>query len=326
MTASQLTDQLVSTVSAHGDRGDSPCDEADHVRGPLRALGGGQLEGHGGRLQPGPHRLARADDARAAPRRAVALLAVLPRRGHRRRHAVAVHRRRAARGAEVLPRDPAGRRGAPLGLLQALHARGRRARRRDDRRDAARDDARADLGAPQDVRPPRGDGAAARRPSRTTGACSPRRSTLYHIIDRGRPGPVRASTRSSARSSELDLLPGFQRGHAQRLARRAAPHRVRRAAARRPLRRGPRGHPGRDHRRVPRGAAVVDVRRGDPGLGPRRTRRSLGYDARGPLRGGRADAGGAPARDRPAARRDHATSRCRSTCRRASAASAASSS
>ena len=58
--------------------------------------------------------------------RAVALHALLPRRGRGHRRALALHRRRAARGAEVLPRHPAGRRGAPRGLLQALHGRGRR--------------------------------------------------------------------------------------------------------------------------------------------------------------------------------------------------------
>ena len=42
------------------------------------------------------------------------------------------------RGAEVLPHDPAGRRGAPRGLLQALHAGGVRHRRRLGRRAACR--------------------------------------------------------------------------------------------------------------------------------------------------------------------------------------------
>ena len=78
---------------------------------------------------------------------AVALHAVLPRRGLRRRQPVAVHRRRAAGGAEVLPRDAAGRRGAPRGLLSPLHARGRRRRRRLAGRRAARHEPGADAGA-----------------------------------------------------------------------------------------------------------------------------------------------------------------------------------
>src|SRR5205823_4777514 len=77
-------------------------------------------------LLPGHRRLEREDVARAAPQRALALHALLPRRGLRRRQLVALHRRGAAGGAEVLPDDPAGRRGAPRGVLPPLHARGRR--------------------------------------------------------------------------------------------------------------------------------------------------------------------------------------------------------
>ncbi len=64
-----------------------------------------------------------------APGGAVELRAVLLGRGRRRRQPLALHRRGAARGAEVLPHDPAGRRGAPRCVLQALHAGGVRHRR-----------------------------------------------------------------------------------------------------------------------------------------------------------------------------------------------------
>ena len=59
------------------------------------------------------------------------------------RRPLALHRRRAARGAEVLPRHPAGRRGAPRRLLRALHARGRRRRRRTDAADGSRRSSRS---------------------------------------------------------------------------------------------------------------------------------------------------------------------------------------
>src|SRR5262249_28863321 len=100
------------------------CDRRDLVRRPLRAMGAEQLAGHRARLHAGRDRLARAADRAAAPLRALAVRAVLPRRGLGRRQPLALHRRGTARGAEVLPHHPAGRRGAPRDLLQALHARG----------------------------------------------------------------------------------------------------------------------------------------------------------------------------------------------------------
>ena len=78
--------------------------------------------------------------------RALELLALLLGRGRGGRRALAVHRRRAARGAEVLPRHPAGGRGPPRRLLQALHVRGR-GHRRHHRRGAGGDPARSSPGA-----------------------------------------------------------------------------------------------------------------------------------------------------------------------------------
>ena len=62
----------------------------------------------------------------------VDLLDVLLRRGLGRRHPLPLHRRRADRGAEVLPRHPAGRRGPPRRLLPPLLQGGDRGRRRLD--------------------------------------------------------------------------------------------------------------------------------------------------------------------------------------------------
>ena len=179
-------------------------------------------------------RLARGADGRAAPQRALELLALLPRRGLGRRQPLAVHRRRAAGGAEVLPHDAAGRRGAPRRLLPPLHARGRRRRRRVDRArrcapptaeltwglrkmfdrlDQMADELRTDRSRPQLARA----------------------VTLYHIV-------IEATLAQPGQHfierylEERDLLPGLPRGHAQRLAGRAAPHRLRRQAAGRPVR------------------------------------------------------------------------------------------
>ena len=69
------------------------------------------------------------------------------------------------RGAEVLPHHPAGRRGPPRGVLQALHAGGVRHRRRLHDQRPAGGQAPADPRLSQDLRPPRPHGRrAARRP------------------------------------------------------------------------------------------------------------------------------------------------------------------
>ena len=106
--------------------------------------------------------------------RALVLQPLLPRRGRGHRRALAVHRRRAARGAEVLHRHAAGRRGAARRLLQALHGRGRRARRRDDGRRHGGDRGPAHVGPPQGVRPARGDGRAACAATRARASSRPR--------------------------------------------------------------------------------------------------------------------------------------------------------
>ncbi len=161
---------------------------------------------------------------------AVELLPVLLGRGRRRRQPVPVHRRRAAGGAEVLPDDAAGRRGAPRGVLQALHAGGVRDRRRLDGQRPERDQAAADDRLSQDLRPSRRDGRRTTQgpfagETRGGGHALPRRhrgvagaaGTALHLQLPGR-------TRPAA---------GVPRGHAEHRRRRAAAHRLRREAARR---------------------------------------------------------------------------------------------
>ena len=244
--------------------GMSTTDRRDLLRRPVRALGARQLARDGARLLPGRRRLEREADARAAPQRAVALHAVLPRRGLGHRQPVALHRRRAAGGAEVLPRHPAGRRGAPRGLLPSLHARGRRRRRRLDRLDAARHRRRDHLGPPQGLRAPGPDGRrAARRPLQAAARARD------DALPRHRRGLARPAGPAHDRALPGGARPaaGLPRGHAQRGARRAAPHRLRREAARRPLPRGPRAHRRRDRRHAARGAAVDGRGRQAAGLG-----------------------------------------------------------
>ena len=211
------------------------------------------------------------------------LRAVLLGRGRRRRQPLAVHRRRPARGAEVLPRHAAGRRGAPRRLLQALHARGRRARRRRRRQRPARDRAGADLRLPAHVR--------VSRPVH-------RRAAPRPLADQAR--PVRDALPRHRRGDARAARPALHRGlphpargparvlrrDAQRRPRRAAPHRLRREAARRPPPRGP-GGPGRRRGAAPRGAPVERRRARAARLGPL-LHGVLRLHARGDLRGGRA--------------------------------------
>ena len=248
---------------------------------------------------PGPHRLAREVHRRAAPRRAVALHAVLPRRGLGRRQPLAVHRRRAAGGAEVLPRHAAGRRGAPRGLLPSLDARGRRRRRRLAGQRAEGHRARAHVGAPQALRPPGPDGRrAALRPL----------AAHAHEGDHALPHHRRGHARPARPAHDRDLARAdgpharLPRGDAPDRDRRAAPHRLRRQAARRPVPREPRADAGGDRRPHPRGPAVGAQRADPAGLGHDVHREPRLLDG-GPLRGGRALQRGAPAGDRAAARR-----------------------
>ena len=280
-------------------------------------MGAGQLAGDRDRLRPGPDRLAREDDRRAAPQRAVALHAVLPRRGLRRRQPLAVHRRGAARGAEVLPRDTAGRRGAPRRLLSALHAGGRRPGRRDHRRRAARHGGPAHLGPSEGLRPARRDGRGA--PARPFQAQARRRRHAVPHRHRGQPRPARpAHDRALPRG--VRPAAGLPRGHAPRRARRAAPHRLRRPAPGRPVR-GGRDVRGRGRRDDARGPAVDRVA---CAAAERRSplHRVLRLHARGSLRG-RARAPRRRACGRSACPSTTSrASRCRWTCRRASAPSA----
>ncbi|CAA9486134.1 MAG: ribonucleotide reductase, partial [uncultured Solirubrobacteraceae bacterium] len=269
---------------------------AGDLRGPLRAMGARQLVGDGHRLLRRPGRLARVVLRAAAPRGAVELHALLPRRGRGRRQPLAVHRRGAARGAEVLPGDPARRRGAPHRLLPALPAGGGRHRaRRLDRRDARRHRGRAHLGLPPHLRAPRPD---RRRAAQLTVADQPR-ARGDDVPRAGRVGarPARAALhRGLPRAPRRPpRLPGRD---AQRRARRAAPHRLRRAPAPRPRAGGPRGPRGggrgapRGHPRLHRGVRPA-------GLEPR-VHRVLRLHARGDLRGGDPLARSQAPRGRPA--------------------------
>ena len=297
-------------MQGHGGR----C-RPDLLRGSLRALGEGQLARDGVRLRAGSRGLARQVLRHPAQGGAVELLAVLPRRGLGGRQPVAVHRRRAARGAEVLPRHPAGRRGAPRDLLQALHARGGGRGRRLDRLRARGDPRRADLRLHQDVRAP--------RPRHRRAAARP----LAHQARAGG-GDVPRDRRGDARPAGPALhrgLPdragraaGVPRGDAQRVARRAAPHRLRGEAAARPGERGPR-RAGGDRRPAAPGAPAHGRRVRAAELGPPLLG-VLRLHARGHLRGGREVVRGQAARRRGCRSRT-CPGRCctRSTCRRASA-------
>ncbi len=191
-------------------------------------MGARQLVGDGARLHGGRAPVARGLHRVRAQGGAVELLPVLLGRGRRRGQPLALHRRGAARGAEVLPHHPAGRRGPPRGLLQALHAGGVRHRRRLDGQRPERDQAAADAGLSQDLRPPRPDGRrAARRP--LARPARRRRDALPHR-DRG-------GARAAGPALHLQLpggtrpAAGLPRGHAEHRRRRAAPHRLRRQAA-----------------------------------------------------------------------------------------------
>ena len=129
---------MATATAKRTKRGGGP-DRGDHLRRSLPALGGGQLEGVRPRLLQGPQGLggAQRDPAQVG---ALDLLDVLLRRGLRHRQPLPLHRRGADRGAEVLPRHTAGRRGPPLGLLPPLLQGGdRRRRHRSARRSPTRE-------------------------------------------------------------------------------------------------------------------------------------------------------------------------------------------
>ena len=224
--------------------------------------------------------------------RPLELLALLLGRGRRGRRPLALHRRRAARGAEVLPRHPAGGRGPPRGLLQALHG-GGRGHRRHRRRRPRGDPPPAHLGLRPGLRPPRAHGrrASARSldsqarpgdhalPHRHRGHARPAGPALHHQLSRGPQAAPR--------------LPG---GHGERGAGRAAAHRLRREAALRPPADGPGGRAGGG-----RGPAA----RGDPVDGFGADPAELGRALHRVLRlhdGGHRRGGGHLARDQDAHR------------------------
>ena len=229
------------------------------------------------RLRRGPRGLGRADRD-PAPLGALDLLDVLLRRGLGRRQPLPLHRRGAEAGAEVLPRHPAGRRGPPRGLLPPLLQGGDR-RRRLDLLDPRLHRAAAQLGLPQRLRPARPDG---RRPAPRPLAAElrPRDRALPHGR-RGDPGPARpALHRGLLRQRGDDAR--VQRGDGERLARRAAPHRLRGQGALRVLRRVG-GVQGGGRRAAARGAAVLARRLLAAQLGPR-VHPLLRLRARGHLR------------------------------------------
>ena len=200
-------------------------------------------------------------------------------------------------------------------LLQALHARGLRHRRRHRRRRAGGDPAAADLGLRQDVR-------AARQ--------ARRRAAPRPLAHQARPGgdALPRDHRGGARAAGPALhrgLPAAQgraarlpRRHAQRRARRAAPHRLRRQAAARPRGRGP-GGAARRRRPAARGAALQRRRVRPAGLGPALLGGASASRSRRSTR--RAGARSSPSCARPACRssRCPGRSRTRSSCRRTSA-------
>ena len=138
---------------------------------------------------------------------------------------LAPYRHRGAdRGAAVLPRDPAGRRGPPRGLLPPLLQGGHRGRRRHDPGDPLLHPAAAQLGLPRDLRPPRRDG---RRTPQGPLAAEVRAGD--HPLPPDRRGQPRPAGPALHRGLLLlrRIAAGLQLRDRQRLPRRAAPHRVR---------------------------------------------------------------------------------------------------
>ena len=160
------------------------------------------------RLLRGPRGLGRAHRPPARVG-ALDLLDVLLRRGLGHRQPLPLHRRRAEGGAEVLPRDPAGRRGAPRRLLPPLLQGGDRRRRRH-RLDARASPRRSSAGAtatssPGSTRWPTSCAATARcRSSRRRS-----RSTTWSSRRRW---PSPASTSSRTTSRKAGTMPGFSAG------------------------------------------------------------------------------------------------------------------
>ena len=145
-------------------------------------------------FSPGRRRLEREAHARAAAQRAVALHAVLPRRGLGHRQPLALHRRRAAGGAEVLPRPPSRSTRRVTRSSSTASCTRSSARRRHDRPSALRaTDARDHVGAPQGLRAAWTEMADELRADRSQAAAGARRSRSTTSSSRPR-WPSRAST------------------------------------------------------------------------------------------------------------------------------------
>src|SRR5213592_2997020 len=143
----------------------------------------------------------------------------------RSRHPLPLCHRRADRGAVLLPRHPAGRRGPPFGLLPPLLQGGDRGRRRLDPADARLHPAAAQLGLPRHLRPPRPDGRGTAQ-----GPLAAQVRAGDHPLPPDRRGLARP-TRPALHRGLLRLRRDdarLQRRHRQRLPRRAAPYRLRR--------------------------------------------------------------------------------------------------
>ena len=197
-------------------------------------MGGRQLERLRHRLLRRCRRLGRLL-RHPAPRGDVDLLDVLLRRGPGRRHPRSLRQRGADRGAVLLPRHPAGRRGPPLALLPPLLQGGDRGRRRERRGDPGLHPAAAELGLPRHLRPARQDGGGTAQ-----GHLAAEVRAGDHALPpgrRGQPRPARpALHRGLLRQGGDDAR--LQRRDDQRLARRAAPHRLRRQSPLRATRAG----------------------------------------------------------------------------------------
>ena len=223
-----------------------------------------------------------------------------------------------ARGAEVLHRHAAGRRGAPQRLLQALHGRGRRPRRRHDGRRHAGDRAPAHLGPPQGLRALEEMAVALRKDQSLEQLCRG-----DHALPRRHRGHARAAGAALSWRrfiEEMDILPGFREG-----IRNVALDEQRHIAFGVKLladayQRGPRDGHARGQRRDPRGRPVHLRARQAARLGRRLLRVLRLHLRRARLRGhalARVPAQG----DRARPERARRASRSRWTCRSRSARS-----
>ena len=194
----------------HGAQARNLGDPVHQLRRPLRPVGARELARDRDRPHAGRDRLAREAHRRPAPLRPVALHAVLPRRGLGHGQPLALHRRRPAGGAEVLPRRPSrSTRPATRSSSTASCTRSSASATARPARACAR-------------RRPRSRGATARSSrawTRWRPSCAPTARavklaeaiTLYHVV-------VEASLAQPGQHmierylEEFDVLPGFREG------------------------------------------------------------------------------------------------------------------